>query len=189
MHVAIQVAAAGRTGADRAAAVPREDGHLLVLADGATGIGGGAAAADAVITAAHDCPADLVGFLETLDHQLARIGETTAIIALLAHGQLRGASVGDSEAWLVSDSDVIELTQKSKARLGSGRAEPFAFGPLPCAGRVLLGSDGLFKYVAHERISTLARAGSIEEAATALVAAARLRSGALQDDVAVVLAG
>jgi serine/threonine protein phosphatase PrpC len=188
MHVAIQVAAAGRTGADRAIAVPREDGHLLVLADGATGIGGGAAAADAVIAAASECGTDLVEFLESLDHQLNGIGETTAVVVHVANGLIRGATVGDSEAWLV-DSGITELSEKTKARLGSGRAEPSAFGPVPCTGRVLLASDGLLKFVDHDRICRLARAGSIEEAATALVAVARLRSGALQDDVAVVLAG
>ena len=63
------------------------------------------------------------------------------------------------------------------------------FGPLPCVARLLLGSDGLFKYVQHERIRDLTSTHAVAEAAAALVSAARLPSGALQDDIAVIVAG
>lgn len=195
MDIAIQVVPARRNGDDRAEAIPRGTGHLLVLADGAGGTSGGAAAADAVLACARDLafssPSDCVGFLRDLDRQLTNVGQTTAIVMVLEDGQVFGASVGDSCAWLLTASSVVDLTQHQKAKplLGSGNATPIAFGPLPCAGRVLVGSDGLFKYVAYERVCALARSLPLTEVPAALVAAARLRSGALQDDIAVIVAG
>jgi serine/threonine protein phosphatase PrpC len=53
-------------------------------------------------------------------------------------------------------------------------------------GRVLLGSDGLFKYATVERICALATQRPVAEAAEALANCVRLPSGGLQDDVAVV---
>ena len=54
-------------------------------------------------------------------------------------------------------------------------------------GRVLVPSDGLFKYASPERICALAIQGSVEDAANALANCMRLPSGALQDDVAVFM--
>jgi hypothetical protein len=47
----------------------------------------------------------------------------------------------------------------------------------------------LFKYVPHDRIQRLVRTLPIDAAAAALVEAARLPSGALCDDIAVIVAG
>lgn len=86
---------------------------------------------------------------------------------------------------------IVDLTrdQKRKPLLGSGNAIPIGFGPLACVSRLLLGSDGLFEYVPHERIRDLSNSLPLANAAAALVDAARLPSGALQDDVAVIVAG
>jgi serine/threonine protein phosphatase PrpC len=195
VDIAIQVVSARWDGDDRAEALPRGTGHLLVLADGAGGTSGGAAAADAVLARARSLAlsslSDCVGFLRDLDRQLTNVGQTTAIVVVLEDGQVFGASVGDSCAWLLSAASVVDLTryQKSKPLLGSGNATPIGFGPLPCSGRVLVGSDGLFKYVTYERICNLASSLPLTEVPAALVAAARLRSGALQDDIAVIVAG
>jgi len=54
-------------------------------------------------------------------------------------------------------------------------------------GRLVLGSDGLFKYATAERICVLAMQGSVAEAAEALANCVPLASGGLQDDVAVVV--
>ena len=195
MDFAIQVVQAQRVGDDRAEVFSRPNGHLLVLADGAGGTSGGAAAADAVLAAAltffpNSCQ-DCVRFLQDIDRRLTTIGQSTAIVLLLTDSEVLGASVGDSSAWLVGSRIVTDLTQhqKSKPLLGSGDAVPIGFGPLPLAGRVLLGSDGLFKYVSHDRISALATSLSFADLAAGLVDAARLRSGALRDDIAVVVAG
>ena len=53
--------------------------------------------------------------------------------------------------------------------------------------RLLIASDGLFKYATAERICDLAMQGPVVEAADALANCVRLPSGAFQDDVAVVL--
>jgi serine/threonine protein phosphatase PrpC len=134
---------------------------------------------------------DCVDFLRGADQRLLKIGEATAVIAILVDGQVWGASVGDCEAWLISTSGIVDLTrdQRRKPLLGSGHAIPIGFGPLACTSRLLLGSDGLFKYVPHERIRNLSSSVPLAHAAAVLVDAARLPSGALQDDVAVIVAG
>ena len=195
MDFALQVVPARRVGDDRAEVFSRPDGHLLVLADGAGGTSGGAAAADAVLAGAltffPNSPSDYIRFLLDLDQQLTTVGQTTAVVLLLTDTEVLGASVGDSSAWLVGPTHLTDLTQhqKTKPLIGSGNAVPIAFGPLPFLGRVLIGSDGLFKYAMHDRIATLASSLPLAEAVAALVDAARLRSGALQDDIAVVVAG
>ena len=195
MDIAIQVVPARGDGDDRAEAFPTAAGHLLVLADGAGGTSGGAAAADVVLartrTLSFSSPSDCARFLRDVDRQLTNVGQTTAIIVVVEDGQVFGASVGDSSAWLLGAAGVTVLTeyQKSKPLLGSGSATPIAFGPISRVGRVLVGSDGLFKYVPYDRVRNLASTLPLAEVPGALVAAARLRSGALQDDIAVIVAG
>jgi len=195
VDIAIQVVAARRVGDDRAEASRRPDGHLLVLADGAGGTSGGAEAADAVLNGARTSSLDSVSacirLLKDLDQRLTNVGQTTAVVIVVSDERIFGASVGDSSAWLIGFSDVLDLTQhqQPKPLLGSGDAMPIGFGPVPCFGRLLVGSDGLFKYVPHERIRNLVSTLPLQDAPAALVAAARLRSGALQDDIAVIVAG
>ncbi len=112
-------------------------------------------------------------------------------MVLLSNGHVWGASVGDSGAWLITASSVLDLTQdqRRKPLLGTGAAMPVGFGEVPFTGRLLLGSDGLFKYVRHEHIRDLVRSLAPMEAAAALIEAARLPSGGLQDDIAVIVAG
>jgi hypothetical protein len=74
---------------------------------------------------------------------------------ILMHDEaVLGASVGDSEAWLVGEATIARLTngQVHKPLLGSGRAIPVGFGPVPLAGRLIVASDGLFKYCTEQRI-------------------------------------
>ncbi|HKP59395.1 MAG TPA: protein phosphatase 2C domain-containing protein [Polyangiales bacterium] len=197
MHVAIHIANARNNGQDRAAWFPHRGGQLIVVADGAGGTTGGTEAAQTVVDyvrdlADSDC--DWTRVLSVLDVRLfgmAAVGETTAVVAFVDRGTVVGASVGDSAAWIVSPAGCIDLTvqQRRKPLLGSGAAEPLPFGPAPVTGRLLLGTDGLFKYVPVERIKSLGLAGPLDVAAQRLADAARLPSGRLQDDVAVVLAG
>ena len=44
-------------------------------------------------------------------------GLTTALVAVVVDGTVQGASVGDSEAWLVSNTDAIVLTEAQSGRL------------------------------------------------------------------------
>ncbi len=121
--------AAGSADQDRAAVFRMRDRCILVVADGAGGVGGGAEAADAVI--------DTVGrattesrveswavVLSELDHALGDRGHTTAVVAEVCGDTIVGAAVGDSVAWLI-DSNIGGLTANvpRKPLIGSG---PFA---------------------------------------------------------------
>lgn len=81
----------------------------------------------------------------------------------------------------------VTAQQRRKPLLGSGDAAPTPFGPFTFNGRILVASDGLLKYAPRERIRGTAFEPELERAADALVAAARLPGGGLQDDVALVL--
>ena len=78
--------------------------------------------------------------------------------------------------------------QNRKPLLGPGRAQPVGFGPVPLEGRLVVASDGLFKYCDRERLLSVAMGDPLGVAATGLVEEARLPSGALHDDVSIVLA-
>jgi serine/threonine protein phosphatase PrpC len=115
-------------------------------------------------------------------------GLSTGVIAEIRNGQIRGASCGDSEAWLVDDEGAVELTrlQSRKPLLGGG-GRVVAFGPVPLKGRLLVASDGLTKYVEWSRALACAVEGSPRAAACALAEMPRLPGGKLQDDVSVVV--
>jgi len=124
------------SGADRAIAVPSEGGYLVAVADGAGGTGGGASAADRLIVAltkltAQAASADWWSVLLELDEELAgRGGETTAVVAFVDSDRVRGASVGDSAAWLISPAgEMTDVTvhQRTKPLIGSGEALPVEF--------------------------------------------------------------
>jgi PPM family protein phosphatase len=53
---------------------------------------------------------------------------------------------------------------------------------------LLLASDGLFDYVRREQVVAAARGADLDAAAKMLAEFSRLRSGALPDDVSVILA-
>lgn len=120
---------------------------------------------------------------QLLKHQIQG-GETTCVVAEISDtGSCRGASVGDSGAWMLpAGSPIRDLTiNQSRARLGSGQAGPSQF-KMQLMGRLLIASDGLLKYVRLTDIKTYA-ARSVD----ALIDSVRLKNGALQDDVAVIL--
>jgi serine/threonine protein phosphatase PrpC len=198
LRVASRVVPSGARGEDRVGVFELGDALVLVLADGAGGTGGGGEAADEVV---QRCAADAFAHggagldpqavLRACDGALASAGrgEATGVVAVVASGRVRGASVGDSGAWLVAQGGVRDLTelQRRKPLLGSGTAEvrPFA---ATLAGSLLIGSDGLFKYARAEALAALARGPNEPGAAlAAMIDAARLPTGALQDDLAVVL--
>ncbi len=179
---------------DRAVYLKTPGGGVLVVADGAGGTGHGARAAEAVITAVmkspklHDAGA-WAELLRKVDSSLRR-GETTAVIASIADGQVRGASVGDSQAWLVGVDGYAALTceQSRKPLIGSGQARVVGFTANMGGGTLLLASDGLFNYAAAERITASLAGGELGGSAARLAQLVRLPSGELHDDVAVVVA-
>lgn len=200
--VETRVEAAGPGGgADRVESFTGADGStVIVLADGAGGTGAaGARAAEvfvarvraALTTSTRLAEVDLAALVDETDrvlHADGRGGQTTAVIAVVTDGRVRGASVGDSEAWLVppEGDDVLVLTaaQARKPLVGSGAAAATGFGPTLLSGTLVVGSDGLFKYAARAAIVRTARAPAEVDRLVQLV---RLPSGRLQDDVSVAI--
>ncbi len=189
--VAVIDASPGR-GHDRAGAVRTATGYLLVLADGAGGTTGGAEAASRVVARAlaerPRTASACVALLASLDDRLGG-GETTAVVLAVVDGVVLGASVGDSGAWMQRGKELVDLTenQRRKPLLGSGRATVVAIDPVPLEGRLLVASDGLSSYVQYARIMEIL-ARPFADIPSSLISAARLPSGALQDDLSIVVA-
>jgi len=183
---------------DRLVVFDLDDVCVVAVADGAGGISNGGAASDAVINAVHEAierdedlfdPETLCNILCNADHALARRGgESTAVVIALDREGLVGASVGDSEAWLVGAERIDRLTEtQDRRRVGSGLARPVSFRRARSDATLVAGTDGLFKYVSEPAIVAACRRAVTDAVADGLVLAARLPSGALADDVAVVL--
>jgi serine/threonine protein phosphatase PrpC len=198
VEAAVAVLQASGLGADRALAVPTAQGYLLALADGAGNSGSGAVAAERVVQCVAELTedagsADWFDVLLALDDELSRSGsggQTTAAVACVSGNRITGASVGDSSAWIVSRAgEVTDLTARQRRRplLGSGEALPVVFEAELNGSRLLIATDGLTKYATVEHVCALALQGTVSEAADALANCVRLPSGAVPDDVAVVL--
>ncbi len=186
---------------DRVAVIETRTAWLIAVADGAGGTSHGDRAADLVITSLEEFARQdsrfldeqtWVTFLTDLDSVIAgdrEPGETTAVILAVTPQFICGASVGDSEAWLVTPAGCYDLTarQRRKPLLGSRFAVPVAFRISHDGGTLVVGSDGLFKYATAALIRETVRRGTPEEACGALIDLVRLPGGMLQDDVAVVV--
>jgi PPM family protein phosphatase len=131
--------------------------------------------------------------LISVDRQMsmaACYGETTCVIVSISNGRITGTSVGDSGAWLILGSTVDNLTalQCRKPFIGSGSAIPICFERDQFQGTLLVASDGLIKYTSPEQIAAAALHPNLDQAARKLIDLVRYSSGALPDDVSVVLA-
>jgi serine/threonine protein phosphatase PrpC len=188
-------------GDDRAEVRSTPRGLLLVVADGAGGSSGGAHAADSVVDRVIRAASMSTELLESADfwldflrdadrqtHTEGGAGETTAVVIHISTAGIVGASVGDSEAWLIHETGFDDLTgqQRRKPLIGSARALPIGFRRAHFSGRLVVGSDGLFNYGPSDAIAECARRSPIERVAEVLVELVRLPSGALVDDVAVL---
>lgn len=176
---------------DRVAVRREGDSVLIALADGAGGVSGGRDAAEHVTAALASTPIathDFAAVLRRWDDELARdstTGECAIALLSIADGRIHGASVGDCEAWLVSDS-VTRLTaaQERKPLLGSGSTRPVSFEH-DLNGTLLVASDGLFKYAPPDSIrNLLSEPGDVTQHLIDLV---RLPNGDLWDDVSVAV--
>jgi hypothetical protein len=181
-------------GEDRIAVVSLIDRTVIVVADGAGGTGGGAAAAQAICDAlTRRCalvpPPSWEVCLADVDAQMPGAGLAAAVVVEVRHsGRITGASVGDCEAWIFAGEQKIELTanQVRKPLLGEDRSRPIGFES-DATGLLVVATDGLWKYAKRERVVDAVAIRPLDAALTALVEATRLRSGALQDDVAIVV--
>ena len=190
----------GASGHDRVLVEYCGDRTFAIVADGAGGMGGGAVAAEMTCSLAAEMmrtsplasPAAWERRLLDIDRALVRHasgGQCTAVAVELSGKRVIGASVGDSGAWLLDGPVARDLTklQHRKPLLGSGEASPLGFGPVDMSGLLLLATDGLLKYAKHHDVVRQVRGVPLDVAIDNLVAGLRLRSGALQDDVGIVL--
>ncbi len=174
---------------------------VLCVADGAGGQSGGAEAASMAVDFVRQHIAALrdgescVELLRAMDAAIAQsltAGETTFVLAVATREKVFGASVGDSGCWLVGDAgtrDDLTISQQRKPFVGSGSAWPVAFEfPMEERAILLLATDGLLKYTSSERIVETCREQPIDSVAHRLVELVRYQSGALPDDVTVIVA-
>src|SRR5690606_20334573 len=113
---AVEVAAARGSDQDRARVVEAPNELVVVVADGAGGTRNGETAAQAIVDAVGGragTSQDWCSLLEELDRDQRRLGhgQSTAVIVSIGGGVLSGASVGDSSAWLVQGTNVVDLTE------------------------------------------------------------------------------
>ncbi len=195
------VEAAKGAGHDRADFWQFDGFAVACLADGAGGTSGAAVAADRWMAIARDFatasgrPPDGADWCRCLRAADGRIygqvdaGDTTAVVVTITPSGISGASVGDSGAWLFARDGARDLTAAQQVRpfLGSGGAAPVPFAVRDWSGTLLLATDGLWPYAPPERVAEVARTGDPAEALRALIALVRGASGALPDDLGLVL--
>jgi serine/threonine protein phosphatase PrpC len=195
-----QIHAGGKELQDRAELFWCDSNLVLVVTDGAGGISGGAEAAQFIVDGVRKRigsttmnPKELTMLFTSLDREMAAIGafgETTCVVVVLSESGVVGASVGDSGALVFSKAGVDNLTanQVRKPFLGSGRAMPVSFTHGLLEGTLLVASDGLLKNTSLEKIAATILTADFDNAASKLVELVRYQSGALPDDVSVLLA-
>ena len=170
---------------------------LAVVADGAGGMSGGELAARRTVELVSsrwgwEVSGDRIAtWLAEADAEIQRepnAGLTTAVAVAVTSMEIMGASVGDSEAWLLDENiDVLTAHQQRKPLIGSGRAAPVPFSRARVSGSLLVGSDGLFKYSSEERIRGAFDREAPARVADALFKAVRLPSGELHDDFTAIV--
>ncbi len=174
----------------------------MAVADGVGGRSGAERAAELAIESVRRgaCglpnlgdPSAWTTLLATIDldlHDDSSAGETTLVVVATTDAGLCGASVGDSEAWVVRDNVIDRLTTggRRKPYLGYGAATPFGFSSPPLAGATLLvATDGLFKYADEARICDAALNPNLNAAASTTAELVRNGAGSFYDDLALVL--
>jgi PPM family protein phosphatase len=186
--------------------LPGADRTLLcALADGQGGQSGGAAAAQIAVRKSLDVAVTFApealfnertwrGIVSAADEAVGgapSAGYTTLVCIGVSKERLCGASCGDSAALLITDGQTHFLTkdQIKNPPVGSGAAQPVAFSAtLGRFWKVLVMSDGVWKYVGWQKITELAREMEGEALLAALrQAAASGWGGKLPDDFTLAL--
>ncbi len=200
MRAKLETAAGNPENQDRGAVIESSIGLVLVVADGAGGQSGGAAAAIMAVESVRKeaeelCDANAcVTLLQDIDQAICKdrvAGETTCALTVVTQASVYGASVGDSGVWIIGDSGLVDLTERQvrKPLLGSGGAWP---SPFKCKrtdrDSLLLATDGLLKYTGSERIIAICRNDDGSQIPRRLIELVRYPSGALPDDVTVIFA-
>ncbi|MBC7808678.1 MAG: SpoIIE family protein phosphatase [Akkermansiaceae bacterium] len=193
---------------DRAEFVPLpEDALALIIADGVGGRENGGDAATRAVELTHGSvttattrelsdPRFWEQMFRRVDEAVSNnetCGETTLVALCMTPSRITGASVGDSEAWWVSETGSVRVLTEGgrKPYLGRGMSVPVTFAlSTPPTGTLLAATDGLFKYTDAGQIARVVSRGAsdLQVVAPALRGLARSSSGVLHDDFAVLLA-
>ena len=180
---------------DRTAVLEFEERSVIVVADGAGGIGSGDIASESVVREVKASHADIhsadqwAQLLRQIDASIVT-GESTGVVVDVRPYGLSGASVGDSQAWLIDGDSFIDLTQNQnrKPLLGSGFASPVAFTHSPLSGLLLMSSDGFCNYAKRDALTPLIAQSDFYAIPRKCIELVRLPSGELWDDVAIAAA-
>ena len=172
-----------------------EDRTVIVVADGAGGVGAGEQAAEFVVqtiqanVASMNSANDWASLLHQTDLQIGD-GETTAVVVDIRKYGIAGASVGDSRAWILNHESIIDLTAKQnrKPLLGSGHAEPVGFSNPELDGVLIVATDGLFDYAKRDDLQRVVLNSDFYEITRRCIELVRLPSGELWDDIGIVVA-
>lgn len=181
---------------------PDDERRLLVaLADGQGGQAGGGRAAQLAVRSALEeaaaSPAESLNWaaiLRRADRAVsadAEAGYTTLIGLSVCGNVVAGASCGDSMALALGGGRAADLTrgQQKNPPVGSRDASFVPFeAVLVAPWRLLVMSDGVWKYVGRDRLRELASRHSGQALIDALQSAARLPgSGKFQDDFTLIV--
>ena len=180
---------------DRAAVFEFEERTVVVVSDGAGGVGSGEVAAEAVLREIELAAPQIhsanqwAATLRQTDFRIA-IGEAAAVVVDVRPYGIAGASVGDSEAWIFKNGAIVDLTanQQRKPLLGTGDAVPIPFTCPPLDGLLLVATDGFCNYVNRDRLPPLIASSEFCTVPRRCIELARLPSGDLWDDIAIVAA-
>jgi len=179
---------------DRVDVIHADQRTVIVVADGAGGTGAGDLAAEFVIREVRSSYAtihsadDWADLLLQTDKQIS-VGESTAIIVDIRPYGIAGASVGDSQAWIICDGQITDLTgdQIRKPLIGSGMSQPVAFTHSSLEGLLIAATDGFFDYAKRDEITRLVAQSEFYEISQKCIELVQLPSGELWDDVGIVV--
>lgn len=179
---------------DRVRVYDYEDRTVIVVADGAGEIGSGEFAAESVACEVKELLArcnSAESWEESLRHLDLKIssGESTCVVVDLRADRICGASVGDSQAWIIAEGEILELTrhQNRKPLLGSQSAEPVGFDAGPLRGLLVVATDGFCNYVKRNMLLHAIAEWEFVTSARKCVELVRLPTGELWDDVGIVV--
>ncbi len=189
---------------DKVEAHRNGDNLFILVADGATGVGDGWKASsmlaevfmnDALLSGDERTSSRVMrNVVELVDRRLAKHfhGEVdTTGIALVCNGdRVRGASAGDSEAWLFGKTQLeITCQQVRKPRIGSGAKVTTFDVPFDEGSTLVVASDGLWGHVRMDDVEReVASVRDVERLAQALLALVETNNdGTFPDDVAIAV--